>query len=84
MANVNYDKYLKMLTRKHLQPQQNGGASLDRNKPFGGFPPLYMCARDNEIDIEGNKNREYNTHKTAVSIKDIMQKRREVIPFIAT
>jgi hypothetical protein len=46
-------------------------------KPDGGFPPIYIS--DKPIKKEDNdgeiKPREYSTHKTAVSIKDIMQKR---------
>jgi hypothetical protein len=89
MSNVNYDKYLDMLMRNYpLQsdsedPIQSGGlAKNDGTVPFGGFPPIFMCSKISKVDEVENKNREYSTHKTAVSIKDIMQRRRNVIPFI--
>lgn len=93
MSNINYDKYLNLLMRKqpsksnselHTQNIQNGGLKTDGSIPFGGFPPIYLCSRDNTLADDENKNREYSTHKTAVSIKDIMKKRRDIVPFITT
>lgn len=86
--NKNYDKYLDMLMRNHsLQSEseysQTGGIVLDGSVPFGGFPPLLLCSRNTKEESNEKKNREYSTHKTAVSIKDIMQKRRNVIPLIS-
>lgn len=51
---------------------QNGGAVT--SKPNGGFPPIYICD-SREQTKENTGNREYSTHKTAISIKDIMKKR---------
>jgi len=56
-------------------------------KPTGGFPPIYVCKKgktkkdimDNQVD---KKKREYSTSKTTVSIKDILEKRRQVKAFI--
>jgi hypothetical protein len=41
-----------------------------------------MCEQVKQ-DKEQTKEREYSTHKTAVSIKDIMKTRRDITPFIA-
>ena len=62
-----------------------GGGSQNISKPSGGFPPIYLCDKDDidvEISDETKKKREYKTHKTAVSITEIMQRRRNVQPFI--
>lgn len=90
MSNANYDKYLNMLMKNYpLETEKEdsdvlyGGTKTDGSVPFGGFPPIYLCSDKNEqLITQQNKSREYSTHKNAVSIKDIMQKRREVIPFI--
>lgn len=58
-----------------LLPSQLGG---DKDIPFGGFPPIYLCTTSTEITPSDSKKREYSTHKTAISIKDIMHKRRQV------
>jgi hypothetical protein len=55
-----------------------GGAEKDI--PFGGFPPLYLCPT-NGAPSDSSKKRGYSTHKTAVSIKDIMKKRRDTARF---
>jgi hypothetical protein len=49
--------------------------------PFGGFPPIFLYKTDVKVE-DNKKEREYNKHKTSVSIKDIMQKRRNIQPFI--
>lgn len=54
--------------------------------PYGGFPPIFLCksgAKTLEESGENKKEREYSKHKTAVSIKDIMKKRRDITPFIS-
>lgn len=65
-----------------------GGAAKNKdiNKPDGGFPPIYLCkqVKDEKINISDNKKREYETHKTSVSIKSILEKRRDITPFIQT
>jgi len=56
--------------------------------PNGGFPPIYICTdkikrlKDKTHDEEEAKKRQYKTHKTSVSIKKIMEQRRNVNPFI--
>ena len=57
------------------------------SKPSGGFPPIYLCEfNDNDVEDkmkrEYKRKREYKTHKTAISISEIMQRRRDVQPFI--
>lgn len=51
-------------------------------KPSGGFPPIIKYSKTEQMITEKNKNREFKSSKDAVSIKDIMEKRREVTPFI--
>jgi hypothetical protein len=57
---------------------------MDSNKykPNGGFPPIIKYSKAEQIVSEKNKNREFKSNKDAVSIKDIMEKRREITPFI--
>ena len=50
--------------------------------PFGGFPLIYLCDNVNQQTINPSKNREYSRLQSSISIKDIMQKRREVTPFM--
>jgi hypothetical protein len=54
----------------------------NKNKSTGGFPPLIKFTRAEQILSEKNKNREFKSNKDAISIKDIMTKRREITPFI--
>jgi len=92
MANKNYERYLDMLMKNYpLESdsddemiQSGGGPKQDGSVPYGGFPPILLCNRTNTSQESSDKNREYSTHKTAVSIKDIMQKRRNTTPFIPT
>jgi hypothetical protein len=51
-------------------------------KPNGGFPSIIKYSKAEQLVSEKNKNREFKSNKDAVSIKDIMEKRREVTPFI--
>jgi hypothetical protein len=64
------------------------GGSNDENKPNGGFPPIYICSSQEEKDGKGNEDekvkREFKSNKTAVSIKSILEKRRDKTPFIPT
>ena len=57
---------------------QKGGS---HNEPYGGFPPIYLCNNSNIISENDNKNREYNKHKNALSIKQIMENRKKNKPF---
>lgn len=90
MANKNYDKYLDMLMRNYPSRSRSDDSDSEtdarrttrKDVPFGGFPPIYLCPKDGRTGSDEPKVREYSTHKTAVSIKDIMKKRRETTPFI--
>lgn len=56
--------------------QQIGGSN---DKPTGGFPPIYLCSQvkdKQEKNKEDKTKREYKTHKTSLSIKDILEKRK--------
>jgi hypothetical protein len=59
-----------------------------KNIPNGGFPPIYFCAGNKTYEdlLKEEKERKlrgYETHKKAVTIKAIMGKRRNVVPFVA-
>ena len=45
-----------------------------KNQPHGGFPPIFPCKDQDEDDSEINKN--------IVSIQNILEKRRKIVPFI--
>ena len=53
-----------------------------KHKPNGGFPPIIKYTKTEQMILEKNKNREFKSTKDAISIKDIMTKRREITPFI--
>ena len=63
---------------------QIGGQGNDI--PNGGFPPIVICKTNTIInnDTEEKTQREYTTHKTSVSIKDILEQRRNKIPIKST
>jgi hypothetical protein len=47
-------------------------------QPTGGFPPIYVIARENEKEKEKEKkpkSRELSTRSSAVSITDILKKK---------
>ena len=55
--------------------------------PSGGFPPIFICKQDAQITEkdkldDDQTKREYKTHKSSVSIKSLLEKRRSVTPFI--
>ncbi len=53
------------------------------NKPSGGFLPIYICDKKvQQKEDENTKERLYKAPSTSVSIKTIMEKRRDVTPFI--
>ena len=83
----NYErKYINELMKNHylesesesINIKQKGGSN---NEPYGGFPPIYVC-ETKEIRDDENKNREYNKHKNAISIKQIMEQRKNIKPFL--
>lgn len=59
-----------------------GGA---KDKPNGGFPPIIECDENDAENMnrpEEPKKREFKPIKSSVSIKKILDKRREKTPFI--
>lgn len=73
-SETKYDRTIS--ERKY---EQFGGASEEIDRPSGGFPPIYLCdIKTKKLIQEKEKTkREYKTHKTAISIKDIMSERRK-------
>lgn len=57
---------------------QVGGS---KDKPFGGFPPIFICSKDNE-PTKATKTKEYVKPTKTVSIADIIKKKKKVEPFI--
>jgi hypothetical protein len=58
------------------------GGNITEFQPKGGFPPIIICKKNTEQEINELRPREYSTHKNSVSIKDIMKKRRDVVPVV--
>ena len=53
---------------------------MDNNLSYlGGFPKIFQCNKADLQIIQESKNREFTSVKSAVSIKDIMMKRKEKI-----
>ena len=71
--------------------KQNGGDptksnDILKNVPTGSFPPLFIMTPEEQEKEEKNKARLFSpsTNKTALSIKEIMQERRDdKKPFIS-
>jgi hypothetical protein len=76
-----YDPLQKNSSRSH-KTVQHGGGEGDEDMPNGGFPPIFVCTKATVEKKEENKNREFSSKKTSLSIKDIMQKRRDATPFV--
>lgn len=69
---------------KTVITKQNGGNSNDKNQmlknmPSGSFPPLFILTKEEKEKEEKNKARTFSAQssKTILSIKEIMQDRRE-------
>lgn len=92
---MNFQNYIDDMMQNH---ELNSESSLDINNTkslmhggnsmhvTGGFPPIFLCNDsqtnyDYEDDTD-KKTRQYTTHKNAVSIKQIIDKRKEITPFI--
>lgn len=72
----------KMIKQKGGNPKNK--EDTIKHVATGSFPPLYVVSKE-EFKEDENKNRGFSSkiNKTAVSIKDIMQERREKKPFIS-
>jgi hypothetical protein len=80
----NYERrYIDNLMKNHYLESESETNNIQKggknNEPYGGFPPIYICEINDNNDE--NKNREYNKHKNAISIKQIMEKRKNITPF---
>ena len=92
------NNYLKMMINNHKNydddhHHQYGGQSNSESSvkpidiPTGCFLPIIICDENEETKLfeeEEKRKREYATNKNAVSIKTIMEKRRNVVPFISS
>lgn len=45
--------------------------------PTGGFPPIFVVTREKKEEIESSKSRELATRTSAVSITDILKKKKQ-------
>lgn len=85
-SSDDYDNNLESIVVK-----QNGGdpkkkSDVLKNIPTGSFPPLFLMTPEELEKEEQNKARTFSasTNKTALSIKEIMQERRDdKKPFIS-
>jgi len=79
--------YKKNITSTHklTESSQSGGYEEiglnNTQRPTGGFPPIFKCIREEITKQEEKKDRGFATKETAVSIKEIMQHRRDETPF---
>ena len=94
MINHQLDTESSISIHNNDSIQLYGGSDSDvisnsdsKPKPNGGFPPIYYCKNvddtDEISDDSDNKARQYISHKNSVSIKDIIDKRKSVTPFIS-
>ena len=60
--------------------------NLAKDQPNGGFLPIYLCEKKDDSDKDNsNKDiskREYKTPSLSISIKTLMEKRREKNPLL--
>jgi len=77
------NQFLKNNDFSHQIPihLQGGNPTQSNDIKGGSFPPIYKCDKeaDELIKKQQSKKREYETHKQAISIKDIMKMRRKKI-----
>lgn len=83
-SSSNKNNYNK---KKYQHGGDNSNLSNIKDYPNGGSIPLILCIKnkqnsDSIIEEENKTKREYKTHKTSFSIKNILEKRRDVQPFI--
>ena len=82
LSDTDLDKRTKS-TRSFTETSQSGGYDETnyKQRPTGGFPPIFKCVREEIVKDKEKKDRGFSTKTTAVSIKEIMQHRREETPF---
>lgn len=79
------DKSIKANNLIKMGGNPNSKVDLIKNEPTGSFPPLFIMSVEEQEKEEKTKSRSFSapTNKTVVSIKEIMQERRDnVKPFI--
>ena len=89
------NEYLNNLAKNHVLstdteltitdiPVMDGGNKIDITVPYGGFPPIYFYKDENVKSYvkDNKKQRAYIKQTDAVSIQDIMEKRKNIQPFI--
>ena len=69
-------------TESDTDTSSESGTITQGDVPYGGFPPIFLCKTSIEQKDADKKEREYIKKTTAVSIQDIMKKRRDVVPFL--
>lgn len=58
---------------------------MSDHMPHGGFPPIIPIKKDKtSTDTQHKKEREYSSHKGSVSIKQIMENKKNIGRFIKT
>lgn len=84
-SDDNVTKYYKTLVVKQKGGDPDNVNDILKHRATGSFPPLYKTTKTNiNKDEEPDKLRSFaNLNKTAVSIKEIMQERRndDIKPF---
>uniref|UniRef100_A0A6C0ACE8 Uncharacterized protein n=1 Tax=viral metagenome TaxID=1070528 RepID=A0A6C0ACE8_9ZZZZ len=89
------DRYLEKAigeTESELDETYKNQFGGGDNRPKGGFPPILICSDiDSDSDVALlNKNkekektkREFESNKSTIKIKDILEKRKETKPFFS-
>ena len=80
---------LDMINKNHIVESEDalsGGSDTDTiyRPSLGGFPPIFVCKDDEKDDIIDDKKRLYAAPKDTISISKIMEKRRNITPFISS
>lgn len=73
------NNWLNSESESEYNINQKGG---NRDEPYGGFPPIYICDKAEIKEEKENINREYSKHNNALSIKQIMESRKDKKTFI--
>lgn len=86
---MNHEQFVNDLMDNHVEFSEVQYGGNKQMTPSGGFPPIYTkdeAAKKIDVlfDVDDKKKREFEKKTDAVSVKDIIAKRRAVKPFIAT
>lgn len=69
-------KYLYPNESPHETIAKGGAIEDDKDRPTGGFPPIFIIDEAKEKEAEKIKNRQLTSTKTTVSIKDILKSKK--------